>query len=68
MKSAACKLPSEMRTFSLRQWLPPHGPEWLFLSLLCVAYCRTEPVVFNFLYRDPLQQPTLTQQPHQKLE
>ena len=66
MKSAACKLPSQMWTFSLRQWLPSYGPERLFLSLLYVAYCRTKPVVFNFLYRDPLLQPTLTQQPQFK--
>ena len=55
-----------MWTFSLRQWLPPYDPEWVFLSLLYVAYCRTKPVGFNVLYRDPLQQRILTQQPPSK--
>ena len=45
MKLAACKLPSQMWTFSLRG-CPVYGPEWLFLSL-CIAYCHTKPVVFN---------------------
>ena len=46
MKLAACKLPSQMWTFSLRGY-PACGPEWLFLSLLCIAYCRNKPVVFK---------------------
>jgi len=95
---AACKLPGQVWTFSLRpglpcvwSWMtvlcvqsiswhanfltkcepflsdwgcPAYGPEWLFfacgperLSLSRVVYCR------NFLYRDQLQQPILTQQP-----
>ena len=43
---ATCKLPSQMWTFSLRGY-PACGPDWLFFSLLCIAYYRTKPVVFN---------------------
>jgi len=27
---------------------PAYSPEWLFLCLLCIAYCRTKPVVTFF--------------------